>query len=1036
MRNGANMNFFFKIGCLAAALTALQAAPAFAATAADQVKAKWAEAEELAKKSYTANTNMDVVKLIEQAADLARGSGDARLIAESLERLGKGYSDKAVQPTKGAAVQEKALAAYRALKDDDGRFRLLRLLSGGYGRMEQWDKAIAYDEEALSLKVAALTPKEALELQDHLAGAYSKKDQPRKAIAAYEESVKLQIAAGAAQDARWTKGKIAAEHAKLGDFRTATALFTEAGDAAALGKIQEDLGDYGKAMLYYAKLEPVDGLVRTARVYRQLGEYKKALDAYYALSRASQVDGQKAAKEAIKDPGLLRDVGLVYADLGDYVQTIRYYEMAAKAASGSWNGKATAQAYSDLGGIYLDIGDLAKALSYHERALKAARIMEVPTRETELSRGDVLLAKGDFAAAKAEFVRLDDPLRLGRLHLARKEYALAVPVFQRALNTGERTRHARMLFAANVGLGHALTGLADLPKAAGHYRAALELSEGQREALSPAEKQAFFSAKIMGFDRTEPYEGLMRCLAGQGDADGAFLWSENLKARLLAEAIARGKAGAGFALPPELAARQEALEVRIRGLRAEMDALFRNGDRPGLAARETELKAARGELEQFVSELRRSNPEYASTRFPAPLKPADIALQPGESLLTFEVTKDKSFLFVLEGVSRKASVREIPLGRAELSALALNYRDGFEGISSAADLAGYKASAGKKLYDALFGSVLAGVPETQSLIIVPDEALALLPFESLAVALPKVEKIGESGHGPFPLGVAYLGDRFPVSYAQSATSLTLLRSLAKADAPAAGALAVVDPVFSPRDSRVAGTAEPKGSAESLQLMGAVRAWGRMGVAGTKRRAAKPGAAAEEPDLFPRLEKTHQIGESFKALFGAEATVLEGSDVTKARLGALPFGQYKYVAFGTHGILDGDIPYIREPALVLSQVGATGERDGFLTMSEVMDLKIPAEVVALTACRTGVGRNLSGEGVLGMGRAFQYAGARSVLMSMWSVEESATVSLTNAFFGHLKSGKTSGQALRLARADIRREGYEHPFYWSAFVLVSR
>lgn len=1036
------MNFLVKLGCLATALLALQAAPVFAAATADQVRIKWTESDALAKKgsgsANVADNNAAVVKLLEQATALARDSGDARLIAEALERLGKGYYDKLIQPTKGVAVQEESLTAYRALKDNDSRFRLLRLLAAAYSRMEKWDKVIAYNEEALSLKGAALTAKVAINIQDQLAGAYSKKDQPRKAIAAYEECIKLQKEAGQEQEAGSARRSMAAEYAKLGDYRTALTMFTEARDAAAIGQIYEDLGDYGKAILYYEKLEPVDSLGRLARVYRQLGEYKKAMDTYTALYQASQAGGQKTAGSD-RQPWILRDVGMVYADLGDYAETIRYYEFAAKAASGSWNGKATAQAYSDLGGIYLDMGDLDKALSYHEKALKAERIMEVPTRETELSRGDVLLAKGDFAKAQAEFVRLDDPLRLGRLHLARKEYSLAIPMFQRALTMGERTRHARMLFAANVGLGHALTGLKDLPKAAVHYRAALDLSEGQREALSPAEKQTFFSAKVMGFDRTEPYEGLVRSLAGQGDADGAFLWSENLKARLLAEAIARGKSGAGFALPPELAARQEAIEIRMRGLRAEMSVLFRNGDRPGLAARETELKTARGELEQFVSEIRRSNPEYASTRFPTPLKPEDITLQPGERLLSFEVTRDKAFLFILDGVSRKATVREIPLSRAELEALALKYRDSFEGIASAADLASYKASAGKKLYDALFGSVLAGVPETESLIIVPDEALALVPFESLAVSLPKVEKIGESGHGPFPMGIAYLGDRFPVSYAQSATSLTLLRSLAKADVHTTGALAVVDPVFSPKDSRVAGAAPTAMGTQSMQLMGVIRAWGRMGVSGTKRRttaSAQAGTPAEDPDIFPRLEKTHQIGESFKSLFGADATVLEGAEVTKARVGALPFDQYKYVAFGTHGILDGDIPYIREPALVLSQVGGTGEKDGFLTMSEVMDLKIPAEVVALTACRTGVGRKLSGEGVLGMGRAFQYAGARSVLMSMWSVEESATVSLTNSFFEHLKSGKTAGQALRLARADIRRDGYEHPFYWSAFVLVSR
>lgn len=189
-------------------------------------------------------------------------------------------------------------------------------------------------------------------------------------------------------------------------------------------------------------------------------------------------------------------------------------------------------------------------------------------------------------------------------------------------------------------------------------------------------------------------------------------------------------------------------------------------------------------------------------------------------------------------------------------------------------------------------------------------------------------------------------------------------------------------------------------------------------------------------MFARLEKTHEIGTAFKSLYGGNATVLEGLEAREDRVTALPFTNYKYVVFGTHGILDGDLPYIREPALVLSQIGNPKGTDGFLTMSEVMGLKIPAEVVALTACKTGVGRKLSGEGLLGMGRAFQHAGAANVLMSLWSVEETATVILTNSFFKHLNSGEPAREALKLARADIRSQGYEHPFYWSAFVLMSR
>lgn len=111
-----------------------------------------------------------------------------------------------------------------------------------------------------------------------------------------------------------------------------------------------------------------------------------------------------------------------------------------------------------------------------------------------------------------------------------------------------------------------------------------------------------------------------------------------------------------------------------------------------------------------------------------------------------------------------------------------------------------------------------------------------------------------------------------------------------------------------------------------------------------------------------------------------------------------------------------------------------EQDGFLTMSEVMGLKLNADIAALTACSTGVGKNLTGEGVMGMGRAFQYAGARTVLMSLWSVAEVSTVLLTEKFFTHVKEGKDKLEALRLARADVRKAGYEHPFFWAPFILV--
>jgi CHAT domain-containing protein len=104
------------------------------------------------------------------------------------------------------------------------------------------------------------------------------------------------------------------------------------------------------------------------------------------------------------------------------------------------------------------------------------------------------------------------------------------------------------------------------------------------------------------------------------------------------------------------------------------------------------------------------------------------------------------------------------------------------------------------------------------------------------------------------------------------------------------------------------------------------------------------------------------------------------------------------------------------------------------MSDVLSLKMNADIVALTACQTALGQELSGEGVMSMGRAFQYAGAKSVLMTLWEAATESSVKLTESFFRHRKNGKTKLEALQAARDDIRNEGYKHPYFWSAFILV--
>jgi CHAT domain-containing protein len=197
----------------------------------------------------------------------------------------------------------------------------------------------------------------------------------------------------------------------------------------------------------------------------------------------------------------------------------------------------------------------------------------------------------------------------------------------------------------------------------------------------------------------------------------------------------------------------------------------------------------------------------------------------------------------------------------------------------------------------------------------------------------------------------------------------------------------------------------------------------MGVAATRRGAS-----------FERLEETGALAETLKTAFGEDATALTGKDANKLKLLGEDLGRYRHVVFATHGILDGDVPYVGEPALVLTQVGNADGDDGFLKMSDIMGLKLQCEVVALTACKTGLGREVGGEGVMGLGRAFQHAGAKNALVSLWSVSEKSTTDMTAAFFKSLKEGKTPREALKSARAQLRKGAYGHPFFWAPFVLV--
>jgi len=963
----------------------------------------------------------EALKILEQMKEIAINTGNEelekltyKLIAHTLTNLGVVY-DKLCDYQKAIKYYEDALKIHKELDDKQGIRADLGNLGVVYSELGDYSKAIKYYEEAMEI-AKQLDDKEGVSANlGNLGKVYYDLGNYSKAIKYHEDAMEI--------------------HKQLDDKKGIS------DDLTNLGNVYDDLGDYPKAIKYHEdalkihkELDDKQGisynLTNLGVIYKNLGDYSKAIKYYEeAMEIAKELDDKKVISNN------LTNLGNIYSYLGDYSKAIKYHEDAMEIHKQLDDKKGISDDLTNLGVVYYNLGDYSKAIKYYEDALEIRKEIGVPTGVVRLNIADVYLETGKIDEAEKIYSIYNDPLRLGRLNLFKKDYNKAIEYFDKSLKEDLESRDAELLFASYVGLGHSYLGLKDYQKAKEYYEKAITMAEEQREELGEGEKSKFFSANVMGFYRTEPYEGIVRALINLDGKKSAFYYSENLKARVLAESIARSHSSIAKTLPADLAEEEQNYIIKIRGLKKEMEVLYKNKAMDIYAEKEKELNSVKAEQAKFINKLRNLYPEYASINYPQPIGPQNVSLLPDEVLCEFEVTEGKTYLFLLNGKDKTLTIKAVPISRADLEKLVLEYRNYFENIEKYSDLAKYDAKIGNKLYQLLFGKSLDNLPQGTSLIIVPDEILGILPFESLVTFLPEKEKIVEGKYGPFPVGVQYLGDKFDITYAQSATSLTMLRSLKKGKSTEQMVLAVCDPVFSVKDKRAKELAKTE-TDKQPKMMGAIINWKKMGVGGVKKKGETVETEEDVDTIFPRLEKTREIAESIKTLFTGNSTVLIGPDAKEEEVVKLPLEKYRYITFATHGILDKTVPYIQEPALVLSQVGNGEGYDGFLTMSEVMGLKMSAEVVALTACQTGVGKNVSGEGVMGMGRAFQYAGCGNVLMSLWSVEETATVNLANKFFKNLKEGKSTKSALRLARSEIRKSGYEHPFYWSAFILVGR
>ena len=653
-----------------------------------------------------------------------------------------------------------------------------------------------------------------------------------------------------------------------------------------------------------------------------------------------------------------------------------------------------------LGTAARKLGDLRKALDDHEQARELAVALGDARLEavSRLRLGEVRLEQGDASAALDEIAPALPSLKaaglrqieLQALQLQGRALALAgrpqeaIPVLEEALAGRRALRDA-------VGETESLSTLAETERSLGrkekareHAEAAVARVEELRTGLASPDLRAAFLAT-----RRRVYSLLIDLLMDRHAAEpkagwdrAAFALSERARARSLLDGLFAGRAGSAVSV--DLIERRRALRRRL-GAKADQH-LRQNGAQAEALA--SEIEALLAELDRVEGEIRRQDPQDAAFSQPQPVGPDELSnlLGPRTLLLEYALGEGRSFLW-MAGAGRLRSF--ILPAQGEIETLA---RQAYQELSTVEAGAAHRGKAVAALGRILFPApAWKEAAKAGRLVIVPDGGLHYVPFGALPVPGPRREPLLEHAE---------------VDYLPSATTLALQRRRLAGRAPAPKWAAVLaDPVFTADDPRLA--RPPEGM------------------------AAKTG----DPAAFARLSGSGQEAEAIRRLAPpGEVWTALGFAASRETVLSGELHAYRIVHFATHGVADSHNPELS--GLVLSLVDAAGHsREGFVSLSDIYDLDLAADLVVLSGCRTAFGKEVRGEGLMGLTRGFLYAGVPRVIASLWPVQDRAGARLMTQLYTAMRhDGLAPAAALRKAQLALRRDGrYRAPFSWAGFVL---
>jgi len=759
-----------------------------------------------------------------------------------------------------------------------------------------------------------------------------------------------------------------------------------------LGNYSNLVNNYSEALDYYEQVlaipkitrkNKLDCLTNIGIIYKQLGEYEKALENY---KKVLEID-----RELSNDAEITMDLnnigeafrmkGLLSNNIEDFHEAKDHFEASLELIEDILKRPEN---NADKRTKSLALGTQVKVLNNMGTVFNDIGNL---TQNREYYYDALKYFQSSYA--KADKIKDFEVMGMALTNMAivnriLEKYEESTKLFEQSIDFALKIGGEQILWEAYLGFARVYEQQKKYDKAIENYKASIDTTERIRSRIVLEE----LKAKFLGTDkRIEAYHRLINLLVKLYQNEGkneyafeAFDYLERAKARAFLDSLELSRVDISKDIDAELLNRETELEKNITSiysklLATELTPENRNNLRE-------ELKNYENEQSSLKREMRKKIPAYANLKYPEIItleETQKTLLNTKTAIFAYSVGQEDSYAFVI--TKNDLKIYHLP-DRENIQNLVKDY------LRIITDKDNQNFTLGHELFNHL---VLRGLEKNiKNIIFVPDDILHFLPFEALITNNERK---------------SWLIKDYQIAYAPSISSLREIIERKKSNRrkPRLDLLAFGDPSFELLET------EENGGDIFQEFF-----------------------SSKSFDFF-RLEYSGVEINGISSLF-KKKNIFRRKEASEDQLKNHNLEDYKIIHFATHSIIDEITPGRSSIVLTLDKDPA---EDGFFQMREIYNTKLNSDLVTLSSCQTGLGEFIHGEGIEGINRAFFYAGASSILMSLWAVNDQASCQLMERFYTHLRSSESIMNALRKAKLElIESDPLSHPYYWAGFIASGK